>query len=114
MACRVDELTRDVTFLYRFERGACLRSHGVNVARLAGLPQPLLDSAAERSALMERSTVGDAPDGAHTRTRARAAELARQLAAAAAALGAAREPAARDALMAELRALQAEARAIVG
>lgn len=32
-----------VTFLYRFLRGACSRSHGVHVARLAGLPARVLD-----------------------------------------------------------------------
>ncbi|KAJ1635665.1 DNA mismatch repair protein MutS, partial [Pavlovales sp. CCMP2436] len=56
MACNVDEGTREVTFLYRYERGSCLHSHGVNVARLAGLPAALLDSATERSAHMEKLT----------------------------------------------------------
>lgn len=42
MACVVDETTRDVTFLFKFERGASSKSHGVNVARLAGLPSCVL------------------------------------------------------------------------
>lgn len=53
MACRVDDETRAVTFLYRFLRGACNRSHGVHVARLAGLPEPLLKQAEESSAQLE-------------------------------------------------------------
>ena len=28
-----------ITFLYRFVEGACPKSYGFNVARLAGLPQ---------------------------------------------------------------------------
>mmetsp|Transcript_24258 Transcript_24258/g.75958 ORF Transcript_24258/g.75958 Transcript_24258/m.75958 type:complete len:187 (-) Transcript_24258:1467-2027(-) len=42
-----------VTFLYRFLRGACSRSHGVHVARLAGLPAHVLDQAAQESAALE-------------------------------------------------------------
>ena len=42
MACVVDEATRDVTFLYKFQPGASSKSHGVNVARLAGLPESIL------------------------------------------------------------------------
>ena len=39
MACQVGEGNRgleEVTFLYRLTRGACPKSYGVNVARLAG------------------------------------------------------------------------------
>ena len=53
MACVVDEATRAVTFLYKFAKGACNRSHGVNVARLAGLPEPLLELAAAKSERLE-------------------------------------------------------------
>ena len=53
MACAVDNKSRAVTFLYKFARGACHRSHGVNVARLAGLPEPLLELAATKSAELE-------------------------------------------------------------
>jgi DNA mismatch repair protein MSH6 len=52
MACHVDEAPR-ITFLYKFRPGACNRSHGVNVARLAGLPESLLGRAAEKSAKLE-------------------------------------------------------------
>ena len=55
MACAVDEEKGGkVTFLYQFAKGASNRSHGVNVARLAGLPEPVLDKAAEKSAELEQ------------------------------------------------------------
>ncbi len=53
MACVVDDETRHVTFLYKFAAGACNRSHGVNVARLAGLPESLLSLASQKSAELE-------------------------------------------------------------
>ena len=53
MACAVDEASRAVTFLYTFARGACHRSHGVNVARLAGLPEGVLELAAAKSSELE-------------------------------------------------------------
>lgn len=40
MACRVGDGadgTEEVTFLYRLTLGACPKSYGVNVARLAGM-----------------------------------------------------------------------------
>nr|XP_011465355.1 PREDICTED: DNA mismatch repair protein MSH6 [Fragaria vesca subsp. vesca] len=52
MACRVgngDEGVEEVTFLYRLTRGACPKSYGVNVARLAGLPISVLQKAAAKS-----------------------------------------------------------------
>lgn len=54
MACAVDETSRNVTFLYQFVRGASHRSHGVNVARLAGLPDSVLNLAESKSAELER------------------------------------------------------------
>jgi DNA mismatch repair protein MSH6 len=53
MACVIDDATRAVTFLYKFEKGASTRSHGVHVARLAGLPEPLLELAAAKSERLE-------------------------------------------------------------
>jgi len=53
MACVVDDDSRAVTFLYRFIKGACMRSHGVHVARLAGLPTRMLEQAAQQSAELE-------------------------------------------------------------
>lgn len=34
-----EEGEESITFLYRFVEGACPKSYGFNVARLAGLPQ---------------------------------------------------------------------------
>ncbi|KAL3927170.1 MAG: hypothetical protein SGPRY_002949 [Prymnesium sp.] len=55
MACVVDEATRNVTFLYKFEPGASSKSHGVNVARLAGLPERILSQAEQKSEEFEES-----------------------------------------------------------
>ena len=43
----------DVTFLYEVGEGVAHRSYGLNVAKLAGLPKALLDTAADQSAKME-------------------------------------------------------------
>ena len=43
-----------VTFLYKLAEGACPRSYGVNVARLAGLPESVLQRASNFSADMEK------------------------------------------------------------
>ncbi|MCE2518924.1 MAG: DNA mismatch repair protein MutS [Alphaproteobacteria bacterium] len=42
---RVKEWKNDVVFLYEVERGAANRSYGIHVARLAGLPQAVIDRA---------------------------------------------------------------------
>ena len=44
-----------VTFLYRLTEGACPKSYGPNVARLAGLPPALVKRASELSAQLESS-----------------------------------------------------------
>ncbi|XP_076896230.1 DNA mismatch repair protein MSH6-like isoform X2 [Bidens hawaiensis] len=52
MACKVGmELggLEEVTFLYKLTSGACPKSYGVNVARLAGLPDDVLKKAAIKS-----------------------------------------------------------------
>lgn len=52
MACRVGEGNNgleEVTFLYRLTPGTCPKSYGVNVARLAGLPNCVLTEAAAKS-----------------------------------------------------------------
>ena len=45
---------RDVTFLYRLEPGLVADSFGVECARLAGLPEPVLEEASQQSASMKR------------------------------------------------------------
>ncbi|XWS76639.1 hypothetical protein CRYUN_Cryun01aG0194500 [Craigia yunnanensis] len=52
MACQVGngvEGVEEVTFLYRLTTGACPKSYGVNVARIAGLPDSVLLTAAGKS-----------------------------------------------------------------
>ncbi|CAK9183092.1 unnamed protein product [Ilex paraguariensis] len=52
MACQVGKgigSVEEVTFLYRLTLGACPKSYGVNVARLAGLPDTVLQKAAAKS-----------------------------------------------------------------
>ncbi|KAK4273269.1 hypothetical protein QN277_021706 [Acacia crassicarpa] len=52
MACQVGDGVGgvdEVTFLYRLTPGACPKSYGVNVARLAGLPTSVLQKAAAKS-----------------------------------------------------------------
>ena len=60
-----------VTFLYRLQPGACPKSYGVNVARLAGLPAPLLACAAAKAAELE-ARCGGASDAALTSAEAEA------------------------------------------
>ncbi|GLT42632.1 hypothetical protein SLA2020_166220 [Shorea laevis] len=52
MGCQVGngvEGVEEVTFLYRLTPGACPKSYGVNVARLAGIPDLVLQAAAAKS-----------------------------------------------------------------
>ncbi|PON72400.1 DNA mismatch repair protein [Trema orientale] len=52
MACQVGSgvgAVEEVTFLYRLTPGACPKSYGVNVARLAGIPDSVLQNAAAKS-----------------------------------------------------------------
>lgn len=60
MAADVDARTHEMTFLYRFLPGLCPASHGHNVARLAGLPQEVLEEARRRSEDFEGSADGEA------------------------------------------------------
>jgi DNA mismatch repair protein MSH6 len=46
-----------VTFLYKFAPGACPKSYGLNVARLARLPESIIERAAVKSAEFERAVV---------------------------------------------------------
>ncbi|KAI4349732.1 hypothetical protein L6164_010292 [Bauhinia variegata] len=58
MACQVGNGiggVDEVTFLYRLTPGACPKSYGVNVARLAGLPTSVLQKAAAKSREFEAS-----------------------------------------------------------
>ena len=49
MACKANEEKDEVMFLYRFEKGECPMSFGINVARMAGIPRAVLDRAKAQS-----------------------------------------------------------------
>lgn len=56
MACQVGNGVggvEEVTFLYRLSPGACPKSYGVNVARLAGIPDKVLQKAVAKSTEFE-------------------------------------------------------------
>ncbi|KJE89320.1 mismatch repair protein Msh6 [Capsaspora owczarzaki ATCC 30864] len=56
MACLVDEGKREVTFLYKLTDGVCNKSHGMNVANMAGLPSEVIDRAEQKAAEFEAAT----------------------------------------------------------
>ncbi|XP_073149982.1 DNA mismatch repair protein MSH6 isoform X2 [Henckelia pumila] len=61
MACQVGKgITglEEVIFLYKLRNGTCPRSYGVNVARLAGLPDEVLQRAAKMSMKLEEGSHG--------------------------------------------------------
>jgi DNA mismatch repair protein MSH6 len=45
MACVVDDVNKQVTFLYTLVSGVCPQSYGMNVARLAGVPDAIVQRA---------------------------------------------------------------------
>eukprot|EP00850_Spirogloea_muscicola_P017997 SM000160S02538 [mRNA] locus=s160:118607:128498:+ [translate_table: standard] len=61
MACKVRDSCEghvsssapEVTFLYKLAEGACPKSYGINVARLAGMPESVICRAALRAAELE-------------------------------------------------------------
>ena len=52
-----------MTFLYKLAAGACPKSYGTNVARLAGIPGPVVERAAEFAARIESDKVGTGSAG---------------------------------------------------
>lgn len=59
MDCLVEEKddgsAADVTFLYKYRAGACPKSYGLNVARLARLPEEVVTRAGQKSAEFEEA-----------------------------------------------------------
>lgn len=49
MAYKANEKGDHVIFLYKFVKGECPLSFGMNVARMAGLPAQVLEKALQRS-----------------------------------------------------------------
>jgi len=46
------EIDDKITFLYQFKKGICAQSHGINCAKLAGLPCFILDRAEKESKML--------------------------------------------------------------
>jgi DNA mismatch repair protein MutS len=72
----VREYKEDVVFTHRVEQGAADRSYGIQVARLAGIPQPLVQRAKEILENLERDEYGR--DGLPRRARRRSESPRRQ------------------------------------
>jgi DNA mismatch repair protein MutS len=60
--CIVQEQGEEVVFLHRVAPGAADRSYGIHVARLAGIPQPVIDHARRVLTHLEAASVGPASD----------------------------------------------------
>ena len=52
-----DPSQETITFLYKFITGACPKSYGFNAARLASLPEEVIQSGHRKAREFERSTV---------------------------------------------------------
>ncbi|KAH7428809.1 hypothetical protein KP509_09G018600 [Ceratopteris richardii] len=65
MACKVESHggVEKVTFLYKLADGACPKSYGVNVARIAGMPDSVLKRAALQATQLECKESKDAIHG---------------------------------------------------
>ena len=61
-ALRVKEWKGEVVFLYEVQPGAADRSYGIQVAKLAGVPAPVITRAAEVLASLQRSEAAGAID----------------------------------------------------
>ncbi|XP_072293048.1 DNA mismatch repair protein Msh6 [Eucyclogobius newberryi] len=62
MACMVENECEDpsqetITFLYKFITGSCPKSYGFNAARLANLPEEVIQSGHKKAREFERSTI---------------------------------------------------------
>lgn len=52
-----DPSQETITFLYKFITGACPKSYGFNAARLANLPEEVIQSGHRKAREFERSTI---------------------------------------------------------
>eukprot|EP00762_Andalucia_godoyi_P001324 ANDGO_04803.mRNA.1 DNA mismatch repair protein msh6 len=57
MACRVDDSTRSITFLYQLLPGSCPKSYGLHVALHAGIPKEIVENAERVAEVFESETV---------------------------------------------------------
>ena len=47
MDSSVDEVTKDISFKYKFTKGTCPESYGIEVAKLAGIPNKIINRSKE-------------------------------------------------------------------
>lgn len=52
-----DPSQETITFLYKFITGACPKSYGFNAARLANLPEEVIQSGHRKAREFEKSTI---------------------------------------------------------
>ncbi|NWR49776.1 MSH6 protein, partial [Regulus satrapa] len=62
MACMVENESEDpsqetITFLYKFIEGACPKSYGFNAARLAGIPEEVIQQGHRKAKEFEKTTI---------------------------------------------------------
>jgi DNA mismatch repair protein MutS len=64
----IAEENGEVVFLHVISEGSASRSYGIHVAKLAGVPQAILDNAADKLTLLEneRRDIEDYEDGTHS------------------------------------------------
>jgi len=60
MQCEVREGSDDIKFLYKFGKGQAVKSHGIIIAKVAGLPDHVIAQAKEKAAFMtnEKRNIG--------------------------------------------------------
>lgn len=56
MSLSIDDKQERIIFLYKFIKGVCPKSFGIHIAKLAGIPQEIIDLAHEKSVLFENVT----------------------------------------------------------
>lgn len=52
-----DPSQETITFLYKFIKGACPKSYGFNAARLANIPEEVIQKAQEKAKEFEATTL---------------------------------------------------------
>jgi len=51
-----NEKTKEVTFLYQMLQGSCPKSYGMNVAKMAGVPDSIVERAEQQASAFEKSS----------------------------------------------------------
>ena len=72
------EVNGKIAFLYKFTKGICAESHGINCARLAGLPENMLQRAEEKSKELQVTMKGDGNEPKQETATAEETTLLRQ------------------------------------